>query len=99
MGEHIIDTLVVGLCMLSVDVLLLCRVFAVVPPSRTSWGVLAAVYTFPVLNKVARLVIMIVYGVKNAQQSRLLSPISSATSREQLIAYESVWFITAADNA
>jgi membrane-bound metal-dependent hydrolase YbcI (DUF457 family) len=98
-GVDIIDTLVVGLCLLSVDVLLLCRVFAVVPPSRTSWRVLTAVYTFPVLNKVARLGIMVAYCVHYARGARLPSLIGGVATKNQVIVYESMWFITAADNA
>jgi hypothetical protein len=98
---YIMTTLVVGLCLLSVDILLLCRVFAVVPPSRTSWAVLAAVYTFPILNKIARSAILVVYCVhfaRDARQHSLGHTPSLDTSKNQAVVDESFWFITAADN-
>jgi hypothetical protein len=101
-GVDIMNGLVVGLCFISVDALLLCRVFAVVPPSRTSWSVLTAVYTFPILNKVARLVILVVYCVQYMRDARLhplIGAQSFDTTKNQVILYESIWFLTAADNA
>jgi hypothetical protein len=94
----IADGVVATLCLLSVDVLLLCRVFAVVPPSRTSWRVLAAVYTFPILNKVARVTILTVYFVQYARDARQTALTGFDTAINQVILNESIWFINAADN-
>jgi hypothetical protein len=95
------NTLVVGLCVLSVDILLLCRVFAVVPPSRTSWPVLAAVYTFPILNKVIRKVLLIVYCVQYARDARLHPSVGPSldNTRSQVILNEIMWYLAASDNA
>jgi hypothetical protein len=101
-GIAITNALVTVLCLLSVDVLLLCRVLAVVPPSRTSWGVLTAVYTFPVVNKFARVGIVITYCIHYARDARLHPLIRTESfdpTRSQVILNESMWYIAAADNA
>jgi hypothetical protein len=93
------DVLVAGLCLLSVDVLLLCRVIAVVPPSRTSWRVFATVYTFPILNKVVRLALLIMSSVQYTQDARL-RPTGGETFDTTRIRTELIqWSLTAADNA
>jgi hypothetical protein len=99
---ELLNGLVVGLSILSIDVLLMCRVFAVVPPSRSSPRMLVAVYTFPIVSKLARVAILAVYFVRYMQDVRLHPTIGAQsfdTTNKQVQLYESIWIITALDNA
>jgi hypothetical protein len=72
----------------------------VLPPSRLSWGMLTAVYTFPIVNKVARLGILITCCVQYARDARLHPSIGANSfdaTRTQVILNESMCYITVAD--
>jgi hypothetical protein len=61
-----------------------------------------AVYTFPILNKLARLAILVVSCVQYARDARvhpLISAESFVTTNNQLVLSKSMWSLTAADNA
>jgi hypothetical protein len=79
----------------------MCRVLAVVPPSRTSPFMLIAVYTFPILSKFARITLLVIYCVHYAQDARrgpfMGSEFDSSSTTVRIT--ESIWFITAADSA
>jgi hypothetical protein len=62
-GLGILSSFAFGLPIIAVDMVLLCRVVAVVPPSATSKRVLAAVYTFPLLTKVAQCALIVEYAI------------------------------------
>jgi hypothetical protein len=59
---------------------------------------LFAVYIFPILSKVARLVLIIVSAIYASKASNLTA-VAYDTSGIQVQMIESVYFITAADNA
>jgi membrane-bound metal-dependent hydrolase YbcI (DUF457 family) len=74
----------------------MCRVLAVVPPSRTSPLMLLAIYTFPILSKLARITLLIIYCVHYARRRPYMEFEFSTT---EVRITESQWFITAADSA
>jgi hypothetical protein len=91
-----------GFTILSVDVILLCRMFAVFPPSVTSKLKLALIFTLPLLFKASRLALLITYVVQYMTDFRLHPQTVSQdhdTSATQIQIYQSIWFITVFDNA
>jgi hypothetical protein len=59
---------------------------------------LIVVYTFPILSKVVRLALIILSAVYGSRAS-LTASTEFDTSKAQINVYQSVWFITAFDNA
>jgi hypothetical protein len=92
-----------GFTILSVDVILLCRMFAVFPPSVTSKLKLALVFTLPLLFKASRLALLIAYAVQCMPDFRLhpqwIVSQDHDTSATQIRIYQSIWFITLLDHA
>jgi hypothetical protein len=86
--------------LISVDVLLFCRLLAVFPLSTTRPRTILVVYTLPVLFKVCRVGVMIGYGVQfmwDFHHGRALNGLD--TNPIQLRLYIASWFFQAFDNA
>jgi hypothetical protein len=97
-GLGVITTIAFGLPTLAVDMVLLCRVIAVVPPSTTSKRVIAAVYTFPILSKVARLALVVAFGILNFRDlSRGDKHYGSSEVEARIM--EAAWILNVLDNA
>jgi hypothetical protein len=56
---------------LGINVILLCRMFAVFPPSRTSRRMLVAVFVVPIILKLYRVATLAVYIVMDMRDFRL----------------------------
>jgi hypothetical protein len=90
-----------SLPVLSVDILLFCRVIAVFPPSRTPLRVMLAVYSLPGILKISRIGILVGYGVQTMWDIRhgRANLRSLDTTSKEIKIYAAYWYLTALDNA
>jgi hypothetical protein len=97
-GLGVLSTIAFGLPTIVVDMVLLCRVLAVIPPSRTSKRVLFAIYPFPVLSKVTRLALVAVFCVMDFRDISHGDKFDGSTKIELRIE-EAMWILNVLDNA
>jgi hypothetical protein len=87
--------------LISVDVLLFCRLLVVFPLSVTRWRTILAVYTLPVLLKLGRVGLLIDYAIQfmsdfDHGQANLTGLDANPAPRRL---YKAAWFLTTSDNA
>lgn len=93
-----------GLLPVVLDCILLLRLATVFPYERTSHAKYAAIMSFPVVMKIARLAAVIVYLVGYAQKLRAAlkgnsAGVSSVTIMSSSSSQVAVWSLAVCDNA